>query len=349
MTLLEQYKNRINLAESVHMKTHNGERMSAGKKLMVATVLNNTAKFLNEAFQTTAATQRNSLGDYKRFCLNVSNISLPNLIAPELMLVQPMTSIAGYVTYLKFQAGVDKGTVTKGDLFNSVYGLGAMTEGRMQYTSNVVINEKHTVNAAEVAAHSFALDWFPVLDITALEIKNTKYSVVAAGSEVADTSASVNKDTGFITFSAKDTKFETGAEVKILYSYDNVTIPQNSVPESLPTLKAHMAHIDLHAHARRIAIYYSQIANFQAKTDYNMDLGEQLAQQAQGELAYEIDSEAVHMLFEGAEPSDELKFVRYADDKAISRSQYYEAFSEIIARAKAIIYTRTQKLNMVAC
>lgn len=250
--------------------------------------------FLNEAFQTTAATQRNSLGDYKRFCLNVSNISLPNLIAPELMLVQPMTSIAGYVTYLKFQAGVDKGTVKEGDLFNSVYGLGAMTEGRMQYTSNVVINEKHTVDAAEVAAHSFALDWFPVLDITALEIGNTNYSVVAAGSEEDSKSVSVNKDTGFITFyhddaqSKADSKFVAGAEVKILYSYNNVTIPQNSIPDSLPTLKAHMAHIDLHAHARRIAIYYSQIANFQAKTDYNMDLGEQLAQQAQGELAYKL-------------------------------------------------------------
>ena len=261
------------------------------------------------------------------------------------MLVQPMTSIAGYITYLKFQAGVDKGTVKGGDnadLFNSVYGLGVMTEGRMQYTS-AVINESHTVDAADKAALKLNLDWFPVLSVTSLKVDGHDYSIVAAESEEAGKSASLDEKTGTLTFKTGDTNFNTGKQVNILYSYNNVTIPQNSIPDSLPTLKAHMAHIDLHAHARRIAIYYSQIANFQAKTDYNMDLGEQLAQQAQGELAYEIDSEAVNMLFKGAEPNDELKFVRYADDKAISRSQYYEAFSEIIARAKAIIYTRTQK------
>lgn len=189
---------------------------------------------------------------------------------------------------MKFQAGVDKGTVKDGDLFNSVYGLGAMTEGRMQYTSNVVINETHTVDEADATALKLNLNWFPVLSVTDLKVDGHKYSIVAAGSEVAGSAASIDDKTGTITFAASDTYFKANKEVIVLYSYNNVTIPQNSIPDSLPTLKAHMAHIDLHAHARRIAIYYSQIANFQAKTDYNMDLGEQLAQQAQGELAYKL-------------------------------------------------------------
>lgn len=94
--LVESYKNRLALAESVHMKSHDGARMSAQKKLMIATVLNNTSKFMNESFDQSAATQRSALGDYKKFCLNISTVALPNLILPELMLVQPMTSIAGY-------------------------------------------------------------------------------------------------------------------------------------------------------------------------------------------------------------------------------------------------------------
>lgn len=97
-TLMESYKNRLALAESMHKKSHNGAGMSAQKKLMVATVLQNTSKFMNEAFDTSAPTQRAALGDFKRFCLNVSNVAMPNLILPEIMLVQPMTSIAGYVT-----------------------------------------------------------------------------------------------------------------------------------------------------------------------------------------------------------------------------------------------------------
>ena len=50
-----------------------------------------------------------------------------------------------------------------------------------------------------------------------------------------------------------------------------------------------MKSIPLIAKARRIAIYYSQIAAFQSKTDYGLDLGDQLAQQAVGRLQYEIE------------------------------------------------------------
>ena len=63
--LLESYKNRIALAENVHKKTHAGAGMSSQKKLMLASVLENTSKFMNEAFDSSAATQRSALGDYK--------------------------------------------------------------------------------------------------------------------------------------------------------------------------------------------------------------------------------------------------------------------------------------------
>ena len=89
----------------------------------------------------------------------------------------------------------------------------------------------------------------------------------------------------------------------------------------------------------------SQIAAFQAKNDYGYDLGQQLAQQASGELAYEIDTEGVMMLYNGAEHVNRLDMPKYSSSiaGAISRSQYYEMFTEIIARAKAVIYQRTQK------
>ena len=42
--LLESYKNRLAISESVHQKSHNGAKMSAAKKLMIASVLDNTAR-----------------------------------------------------------------------------------------------------------------------------------------------------------------------------------------------------------------------------------------------------------------------------------------------------------------
>lgn len=316
--LLESYKNRLAISESVHQKSHNGAKMSTNKKLMIASVLNNTSKFMNEAFDSSAATQRSALSDYKKFCLNVATVALPNLILPELMLTQPMTSISGYVTYLRYTAGVTKGGVDKGTMFGSVYRHGEMTPERINYTSDRVVEP---VKAGEIA---FA--WKP-------QVGSVKFC--------ADSS------TEYVELEASDGVYTAPADGKVAYTYDNIIIPQQTTPNSIPTLNAAMDAIDLHAHARRIAVYYSQIAAFQAKTDYGFDLADQLSAQAQGELAYEIDTEGVMMLYNGAEQDADLVFPSYEKaveaDKHISRSQYYEFFNEYIARAKKIIYQRTQK------
>lgn len=41
-TLLETYKNRLAVAESVFSKSNNGKKMDNNRKLILATVLNNT-------------------------------------------------------------------------------------------------------------------------------------------------------------------------------------------------------------------------------------------------------------------------------------------------------------------
>ena len=68
------------------------------------------------------------------------------------------------------------------------------------------------------------------------------------------------------------------------YNYNNVVIPQND----LPILTAEMKAMPLLAKARRIAVYYSNIAAWQAKQDYGFDLGEQLAERAVAELNYKL-------------------------------------------------------------
>ena len=330
--LLEAYKNRLTISESVHQKTHNGAKMSAQKKLMIASVLNNTSRFMNEAFDNSAATQRSALGEYKKFCLNVSTVALPNLILPELMLTQPMTSLSGYVTYLKYTLGTEKGGVGENTLVADPYKFGTMTEDRVNYTADRVVE---TVPAD---ATSINISWTPIVKGV---FKDTDGNLADVKITAADGTVT------YKTLAQGATTIDASAGARVAYVYDNVVVPQKS---GIPTLKAELDSIDLHAHARRIAVYYSQIAAFQAKTDYGMDLADQLSAQAQGELAYEIDTEGVLMLNDGAEFDSTLNFPSYeksiedtATGSFISRSQYYEQFSEIVARAKKIIYKRTQK------
>lgn len=62
MNLLEQYKGRLAVSESVYGRNHNGEKMDNHKKLVIAKVLDNTSKFLSEAFDAASGTQRSDLG-----------------------------------------------------------------------------------------------------------------------------------------------------------------------------------------------------------------------------------------------------------------------------------------------
>ena len=141
----------------------------------------------------------------------------------------------------------------------------------------------------------------------------------------------------------KAEKAENGAYTvvdgaRVRYTYDNVVIPQND----LPMIKAEMKSISLVAKARRIAVYYSQIAAYQAKTDYGVDLGDQLAEKAVGELSYEIDTEIVKLLCDNAVEADDLKFSKTLP-VGVSKSEHYDSFSEILEIGKDKIYSATQK------
>ena len=76
-SLFEAYKNRLNVANAVYSKAHNGESMSNNRKLVTAKVLENTNRLMNESFENSVGTQRSDLGMWKKFCLNLTTVALP--------------------------------------------------------------------------------------------------------------------------------------------------------------------------------------------------------------------------------------------------------------------------------
>ena len=165
--------------------------------------------------------------------LNLVTVALPNLIAHELVIVHPMSSMSGYVTYIEYVAGKKKGEVNNGDLFNSPFKLGDVNE---TYTSDRVVE---TVSAAGDLTPS----WTPVVE-GAFEVKDgettKKYDVkiTTKDNEVKYANLSNGKVT------------ELAAGDRVAYVYNNIVVPQND----LPMLKAEMKSIPLIAKARRIAV-----------------------------------------------------------------------------------------------
>lgn len=219
---------------------------------------------------------------------------------------------------MKFVAGSNKGGIAQGDEFNSPFALGKMSDERIAYTGNAMVE-----SVALAADGTATLAWSPIA---------TSFTPVivdgASGSTITVTDAA----TGKIAVTG-----ETGT-IKVKYVYDNVRIPQND----LPIYNAKMEGIALEAKPRRIAIYYSQMAAFQAKQEMGVDLGEILATQACAELSYEIDTEVVKLLVDSA-PTDATLTFNKTLPTGVSKMEHYAGFAEVIEQGSQIIYDRTQK------
>lgn len=61
-TLLEAYGKRLALADRLHAKSHNGEKLTESKKILIAKMLENTQRYMTEAFEMSSGTQRSDMG-----------------------------------------------------------------------------------------------------------------------------------------------------------------------------------------------------------------------------------------------------------------------------------------------
>lgn len=323
--LLEAYKDRLAVADRVYAKQHLGESMSNQKKLATAKCLENINNYMNEAFNNSVGTQRSDMGMYKKFTMNLTNVALPNLIAYDLVIVQPMSSMSGYITYVEYTAGSNKGETAQGDVFNSPFGLGKVDPN---YTADRVVETTKAVQeSAKVVAQ---LAWTPVMVDDAGKLVQGK--ILKGVTEV--TEYKVTKD-GKIEFTSG---VSANDDIKVAYVYDNVVIPQND----LPIVNAQIKNIPLIAKARRVAVYYSQIAAFQAKTDYGFNLADELAEKAVGQLSYEIDTEVTNLLIDNADADDSLVWSKTLP-VGVSKTEHYEGFTEIVEIARQKVYDRTRR------
>lgn len=81
MTITEAYAKKLAISEKVYAQEHGGKALSNTKKLTIARVLANTAEYITEAFEASAGTQLSNMKTFKKFCLDLTTVALPSLIA----------------------------------------------------------------------------------------------------------------------------------------------------------------------------------------------------------------------------------------------------------------------------
>jgi len=326
--LLETYSRQLKVAEAYVAKNFEGKTISSNTALTTAVLLDNTNRWMTESMDIGAlgnATDRSQLGAWKKFCLNLTNIAVPSLIANDLVIVHPMTSYSGSVAYLEYVALSDKAGM-QGKVLNGVFGLGEMSTERMSYTSQIVVETLVADEDGNVAlafeASEIDPEGFKYFDEETKTVKTAAYKV--------------------------NGKYETSYTPKAgdRVAYKAMEYQMEKVPaENIPTIGPRMKHIPLVAEPRRIAVRYDQITAFQAKTDYGFSLDKQIAEQACGELAYEIDTEIVDMLYQGSKKLEGVREWSKTLPAGVSKFEHYNGFLEVIEEAKMVIYNRTKKFH----
>ena len=319
--LLETYSRQLKVAEAYVAKNFEGKTMSSNTALTTAVLLDNTNRWITESLNNTIGTvDRSSMGDWKKFCLNLTNIAVPSLIANDLVIVHPMTSYSGSIAYLEYVAlsPSDKNGMN-GKLLNNVFQHGEMTPERMDFTSQILIETTGAAGALTFEAVEGGLTY---IDEDSNAVKTATYKINGKYTNEAP----------------KD------ADVKVAYvakQFQMASVPANEIPSIGPRMK----HIPLVAEPRRIAVRYDQITAFQAKTDYGFSLDKQIAEQACGELAFEIDTEIVDMLYKAAFDHEECLEWSKTLPVGVSKFEHYNGFLEVVEEAKMIIYNRTRKFH----
>lgn len=296
----------------------------------------------------------------------------------ELVLVRPMTAMHGYVTYFEYSKGSNKGSSAVGDLITNPFKLGTVDPN---YTSGSVVENKTAASSAtEVelgwcpvvpGSINFEIGADKYFDAAGILYKGTFASKVFSA-EQADGNGRIEgvaghfevnpgaaTPVGTVVYGYPGSKSVTGAiydgaaKAKITftsspfaakttfavnYLYNNIAIMQNDIPQVTVQAKG----IYLAAKARRIAINYSQMAQFQAKQEYGEDIASKLEKVAVGTLKYEIDTEIVNLLVANAAVDGDLTF-NATPRTGVSLSQHYEGFAKVLEDAKMKVYGKTQK------
>lgn len=322
---LNKYRTRIMAAENVQKKL--GKTMDLEKKVALATMLENTQHILE-------ATNSANIPS-KTFFMDMITGVIPNLIASDIVSTQAMESKAWIVSYLRYNYGSDKGSTTRGTMFNN-----SLYTGRSDshYSSREVFEEQ--------VVDSVNFEYSPILPAT-IRITlpdGTQYIDNGTGEIVDPTTSAVKGSIDYTTgaFSCTDATDGTIAT----YEYNNEQVPDLQVPE----ITISLAQIPIYAKSRKLAAYWGFDAAYDLKQQYGEDIVNVMSTQAAAEISYEIDTEIVNDLVRLAGAGPELTWNRIPPT-GVNIIDHYDSFWVRLTEGAKMIFQATQRVtpNFIVC
>lgn len=190
------------------------------KQVSTAILLETAASHIdkvNAMMSMNEATQPADVGFMKTYAINLLSAVMPNLIAPDIVSMQPMQSSIGEIRFLEILYGSDKGQIKSGDVMMSPLAAGTSDHN---YSSDQVVDEYVDATGTSVSA---TLAWLPVVPGTVVIKDDLKEYVDDGKGNITGTgvtSGTVNYTTGAVELTLAAAP--TNNLLQFNYTYDNM-------------------------------------------------------------------------------------------------------------------------------
>lgn len=306
----------------------------AGK---LAIMLGNTERAFAKMNESTQVPQVG--GEFKKHAMAMISATFPNLIAEELVSVQPMALKIAQIFYLKYVYGTSKGNVKKGDIAFDRFG--APTNKNFNYSNEVIDEEVIGEGDGTVTDFEANLAFIPVragsvnIVAGALTIKDDGNGKLKASGLAND--GTIDYSSGKVVFKVT-TAIADGVEVEASYEADFEFAPANSIPE----LDLKVEETTVKARARKLKTLFAFDAGYDMQMSHGIDIDSALMEAAVQSIKNEVDGEILNDLYNQAGLTSTWNKV-WNPMSGISSRDYALSFLDEIVSASHAMLTATRR------
>jgi hypothetical protein len=290
-----------------------------------------------------------SIGSFEKFVFPIVRAVFPNLIAKDIVSVQPMTGPTSLVFYLDAVYGTTKGSVTAGDTMFSAR-KGHLADD--QYSSEFVDGEKYadsggTAVSFTLGFHSCRPGTFSAVyedaqggsDLVTVK-DNGVGGLTATGGDGITGTVTINYATGAVVWTASSTIAST-----IVGSY----YYNSEGSDQIPIVDINLSSVPVRAIPHKLRARWSVEAATNLKAIHGMDAESELVALLSEKIRWDVDRRIISDLFTIASAGS-VTWNKPAP-AAISYNDHKQTFIDALIEASNLIFRATRRGtgNFVVC
>jgi hypothetical protein len=252
----------------------------------LAVMLENTERYIENLDETTRAV---AVGDFQKYAMPLVRAIYPELIANELVSVQPMLGPVSLVFYMDMVYGSNKGNVRRGDTAFSSVARGA---NNPDYSSPTVDSEQVGVGTGNAGgAGTPILSYLPVVPGTVQFTDGTQVITDDGnGNLVGDINGAqtINYNNGQCAGNIQFTApVAAGVAVTCTYQYNT------EANSNIPQMDLVLNHSPISARPRKLRTNWSLEAAFNLRSLHGLEAEVELTAAVAADIRFEVDREII--------------------------------------------------------